>query len=242
MLAAVIILGVTHLIGGIAAFGGALLAVPLLLLLTDLTPITIVFVLTCTGVTQALLLSLRTKGSIQYRQLCALLIPAVCALPLGYWLATALPAGPVIMALALLLIASGSLHLLHYKPVPSMPHRWHAVAGFAGGIVQGAWACGGSIIVTWVKWTHEDPSHFRATLSRLWLILNGSLLVGLLTTAPITSQQLPLIIAAIPVVVIATIIGDRLAHYLPRSVFHAGTCFLIICSGVLLLLRSREIV
>ncbi len=113
-----------------------------------------------------------------------------------------------------------------------------ALALVAAGILHGMFACGGPLAV-WVAGRDlPDKSRFRATLSALWLVLNGVLVVGYLVERKITvASGRDSAMLVVPLVV-GMIVGERVHRSLSPARFRRAVFVLLGVAALVLLARS----
>ncbi len=105
----------------------------------------------------------------------------------------------------------------------------------SGGILQGVYASGGPMIVSYVSKKINDKYAFRSTLMLLWLILNTALIFNFLNTGRIHSKTLMMSGALIPTVILGIFIGDRVHKHVSESHFRIFVFAMLTISGLSLL-------
>lgn len=234
-----LVLFATHVLGGLAAFGSALLALPLLLAVgTGLTE-SVALVL-AVGLAQGAHMAWLTGRNADRRVLRRMLLLAGCGLPVGFILATRLP-GPLLQgALGVVLLAAGTSRLLEgHRTAPwSPPQRLLDGLLLLGGVIHGAFGTGGAAITVYGRYALPDKEAFRGTLSVMWIILNVPLFAALVWRSGVGGATIETALLAVPVVLLATWLGHRLAARLPPQRFADLVAVLLFAAGVLTLLRN----
>jgi len=237
------VLVVTHVVGGVAAFGSALLALPLLLLIGwDLQPAVALVVIV--GLVQALQMTLATWRGADRKALVRILVVAGIGIPIGFVVAGLLPERSLGALLGGLLIAAGASRLLERRAGREWsPPRWAMNALLlAGGVVHGAFGTGGATLTIYGRYAFRDKEAFRGTLSIMWLILNVFVLARLLLQGHAGRTVLLAALPGVPAVILATWAGERIARRLSREQFAAAVAVLLCAAGVLTACRSIDMV
>ncbi len=123
-----------------------------------------------------------------------------------------------------------------YKPRPLTPLK-STFFLILGGIVQGAYASGGPLIVYYVNRKISNKKNFRSTLSALWLILNIFLTINLIITKKINIESLKFSAALIPALLIGIVIGELLHFHISERKFRIFVLVILIIAGASLVIR-----
>jgi uncharacterized membrane protein YfcA len=115
---------------------------------------------------------------------------------------------------------------------------WSLLWTFGGGVVHGLWASGGPLVVYWAGRTFEDKRVFRATLSAVWLIMNGLLLFVHLVGGRVTSDTLATSGVLLAPVAVGLVCGEWLHRYLPERSFKILVFSVLSLSGMSIVLSS----
>ena len=154
--------------------------------------------------------------------------------PSGPWVR--LVFGLFVTALALVEL----LRLLRRAPAPvaplPRPLGWAMLA--LGGVIHGLFGSGGPMIVYVTSRHLEDRGAMRATLSALWLLLNGLLLVHFLAQGKLSPDTLRDSLLLLPSLVLGLILGDRLHHRLPERPFRWMVYLVLLLAGGALTART----
>lgn len=108
----------------------------------------------------------------------------------------------------------------------------------AGGFIQGLWVSGGPILVYWANRSLPDKRRFRATLSGMWLILNGGLLIIHLSLGTINRATLTDSLWLLPALGLGLIGGEWLHHRLPERAFRIWINVVLALAGLTVVLRG----
>lgn len=112
-------------------------------------------------------------------------------------------------------------------------------AGFTGatvgaGIMQGAVASGGPMLVYALGRLGLPKARFRATLAFVWLALNSALVASYIATGRLDRDTAPFVALLVPVVFTALAFGNWLHHRLDEAAFRKVVLALLGVAGVAL--------
>ena len=233
---ALLIILVTHFIGAVAVFGSSLLAVPPLLIVYGPESLPeVVFILIVVGLLQSMLLAARNWRRADYRMCRLMLLGSCIGLPIGMISVSILPGRAIMILLGLLTFTAG-LGGLMTKSVNPRPasRRWAGPIAAASGIIHGAFASGGTILVIYAQRALPERDSFRATLSVYWTVLNSGFVVALFLRIQPGLEQMSLTALVAVLVIIVTVLADRLARHIDRNNFQRAVSGLLVCSGLLI--------
>jgi uncharacterized membrane protein YfcA len=113
-----------------------------------------------------------------------------------------------------------------------------AVAGFTAGILSTSTGTSGPPIVIALSTKDLLPAQFRSTISTIFLIQGAVSLIGFAAVGRITSDALSVALAAIPGVVVGSIVGERGFRRLDRERFRRVVLAMLLISGVVALIAA----
>lgn len=136
--------------------------------------------------------------------------------------------GIVIMSVALLYLFADVDHI-------HIPTWVLYLCLFLGGLLHELYVSGGPLVVIFALKTIKDKNAFRATLSLMWICLNG-IMFGMHLGAGLFTPHLWLIAGvALGISIVSFIVGSFLAKKLPLPVFMRITYVLLFISGISLI-------
>lgn len=107
---------------------------------------------------------------------------------------------------------------------------------FAGGIVHGAFSCGGPFVVVYATNNIKNKSSFRATLCTLWALLNAIMIVIKSVNGEINSEVLRLSAWTMPFVIVAIFVSNIAHKKLKGDSFTTFVYIALFVSGILMAL------
>lgn len=164
------------LLQGLAGFGAALLAMPLLVLVLDVKEAVTLTLLSTLIIN--LFLSVQLKSHLDWRKILPLVVGCVPGVYLGVTLLA--KADPALIKCSLgVLITSYALYCLggrlSQKPISK---GWGYVAGFATGTINGAFSAGGPPTIIYTTLTGWKKDEIKATLSCFFLFTTSLAVIG----------------------------------------------------------------
>lgn len=237
--AGLLIIFVTHSLGSIAAFGSALLALPLLVCVTHDLPAAVT-ILAIVGGVQAYHLALFTYRDIAWRTLGGMVLVVGLAMPAGYLARQSLPEQPVLACLGVVLLLSGISGLLpadYVRRLLAAPVSAPLLL-LAGGVIHGAFATGGTTLALYARRTFTRKEQFRATLNAFWVVANTAFVGATVRQGHLGPPAVRLMLLALPAVCLANGLATRMVHRLSQERFQRLVSCLLLLAGVLTLVRA----
>lgn len=119
---------------------------------------------------------------------------------------------------------------------PSLPVSVLIIA--LAGLVHGMFVCGGPLLIVYASEVLQDKEEFRATVSAVWIVLNGIMLVRDINSGVFKGgNTLSLMWISLAVLVLALFIGNLIEHKMNKRAFMLVSYILMIISGVSLLVK-----
>lgn len=236
LLSGIVIL-VTHLIGAITAYGSSLLALPILVwLIGDLT--TSVVAILLVGTVQSYLIAAFTFRDVDWRELRRVVVWAGIGLPIGVLSMRYLPERLLLLCLAGVLVASGGAWLTPALRRTLRPSdRVLNALLFCGGIIHGAFACGGATLAIYAQYALVKKERIRGTLCMIWVILNTVVVASAIAHGRLTPRVERLSLTTLPFMLLGCWAGDRAARRMKQDRFSQLMAVVLVAAGVITVLR-----
>ncbi len=229
---------VTHFQQGITGFGCTVLALPFITLLLGL-PMAVPM-LAMIGWLVAVTIVVESRRQIVWREFAWIALLVGAGMPIGIWLASSLPVNALKLVLAAFTVVVGVQGLikqcLQAQPVQGSPRARMAASVFLplGGVLHGAFASGGPLVIIYATRAITDKTLFRVTLCLLWTVLNAILIGQWIVRGTLTLQIWKMVAFTAPFAFVGVILGSR-AHYKTNVVLFRKIVFsVLIASGVVL--------
>jgi len=232
------IVAAAYLVLGLAAFGSALIAVPLLAWrwpLAEVVPLILML-----DVLASILLGGLNLKSVAFAEIRRMLPGLVLGTALGLWLLRVLDAR---WPLALLgayvtMVGLNALRVRGAPPAPAGPGgAWPA--GVAVGVVEMLFGTAGPVVLAWLNRRLADVRQLRATVPVTIVVAASSVLVGMGLDGRLSSAVLWQRMAwLLPVALACVWLGNHLARHVPAARMRQIICALLAASGLMLVWRA----
>ncbi len=233
LVAYALIMFVAHLVQGVTGFGAMLLALPLLTFffpVKEIIPAQVVV-----NLMQPLWYAGSQRRHIQFGHFRSAITLGLMGLPLGYAIYKYVPANELKITIGAFVVLVAVWNLSGLAPRVRAPMPVYHLLNFLGGAAQGSMTLGGPFFVIYAARMLEDKSQFRAGLSLIWTVLNGILVATHIIAGNLTGAMLPLILLAVPGVILGTAAGSSLHDRIAQEPFRKLVFVLLIISGLVLL-------
>ena len=228
-----VVLLLVHVVQGVTGFGAIVLALPVL---TFFFPIKILIpALILVNAAQSLYYAIAERRHIQVVHARAIIWLSLLGMPVGYALYRYLPAEQLKLGLGGFVVLVALWNLSGIKLGTQPPRSLYHLLNFMGGLTQGALGSGGPFLVIYTARMIQDKSQFRATLSLVWAVLDFLLFVFYLSSRSLTREMAPLVLVAVPVVMVSTWLGVVLHDRIPQKPFRTLVFAILLISGLILL-------
>lgn len=229
--ALVVVIALAFAVEGALGFGATLVAVTLGAFLVPVDALLPAFV-PLNAVLSASIVA-RSRRAVDVRLLLRVVLPAMAlGMPFGMWAARSLDAELLVKVFGAFVIVIAAFELARRSlPLPS------PLLLVLGGLVHGAFGTGGPMAVVVVGREVEDKSAFRATLSALWLLLNGALLAGWFFDGKLHAESATLTSLLAIGLVAGMIVGEVLHRTVPATLFRRVVWLGLLAAGTVLLAR-----
>lgn len=225
-----------YFVRGIAGFGSALIASPLLALMLPLSVVVpLVVILDNSG---SILQAWRHRHLIVWRDLLPLLPFSLLGIVMALSLHATVRADSLKTLLGVFVVLFGIYQLLP-QPNPYLSRIWAVPAGLLGGFVGGLFGTGGPFYVIYLRLRQLEKTVFLATIAMLWVIDGGLRIAGFALGGYYDVRHLALLAAMAPTAWLGLRWGQRLHVSISPSAFARIIGMLLIASGFFLIGRQR---
>lgn len=217
----------------LTGFAGTTLAMPGLIIMLSLTEaktivVTIAFF-------SCLWMAFQNYQYINKKQCVKITGWMLVGLLLGMELYKRMPMDFLLTLFALVVIAIALKNLLVTKTI-RIPEFAAVLILLCSGLLQGMFISGGALLVIYAANVLPDKKEFRATLQPVWCILNAIIMVQNYQSGLYTPQVNKCLLLSIIPVGAAIVIGNILHDKINQKLFLKATYFLLLISGILLLI------
>jgi uncharacterized protein len=234
----------TYFIEGLIGFGGTIMALPLASAVIGLkltVPIMTIVVLIA-----SLIIAIRDFKYINKKEFSKITLLMIVGLPIGMWLFDFLPEKPlkVLLGVFMIVVAVKGLfdegrfkkEVTKEKVNNKTTNMINSIILFLGGIIHGAFTCGGPFVVIYATKNIKDKSSFRATLCALWATLNAIMITIDALNGEITGDIITISVITMIFVTIAIIISNIVHKKIKGESFTKFVYVALFISGILMMM------
>ena len=235
-----IVVFLSNIVQCVTGFAGTVLAMPFSVMLVGMD--TARPILNLLGFAASVGVAAKLRSSINKKETRLILGVCLPGMIAGWFLKNYLAGfGPFLLKLlGALVILFAAMNFVLFLTKKEMFRKKSAVGWIflvLGGIVHGMFVCGGPLIVSYASVRLRETNEFRATLSAVWIVLNGILLVTDCFIGSFGGEALLLSGLSLAVLAAALLIGNMIAAKMKRNAFLILTYALMFISGISLLLK-----
>lgn len=234
LLLALIVL-VTQLMEAVTGFGSTVMAMPFTIMLVGMETgvrllVTLTFIM-CGYI------ALRQRRYINWRVLGEMLLFVGLGMPIGMWLFANLDDRVLKWALGVftIVIAIRGLATVGRPPRKAITGPASYLlkgALFLGGIIHGAFGCGGPLIVLYASRALPEKQSFRATMCLNWTVLNAVHLIRYTVNGEWTGEIGILLLWMLPVLALSVVLGNLIVGKLSGKGFMKVVYMVLLGSGI----------
>jgi len=223
---------------GVTGFGATALALPFVILLLGLK--TAVPALCMQAWILALLIVLESRKKIVWREYAHIALLVGLGLPFGIWMRQAIDERYLKWILAgfmLVVGTQGLIKLLMGKQHSKMSRAKKLfVSSFLplGGIVHGAFASGGPLVVIYATRAFADKSLFRVTMCMMWFSMNTIMITQWLIAEGPHAPSFKVLGCCLPFTILGLYIGNKAHYRINELAFRKVVYGVLIASGAVL--------
>jgi len=237
----------SNIIQGITGFAGTILAMPFSLRLVGMD--TAVPVLNFLGLLSGIYVFAGNYRHVNKKELLRVVLVMGIALLAGIWIRGQLSSKPRVLycilgVLVLFIGIKGLFTTLREKSSetggkqPSQANKYIEWAMLiAAGLVHGMFVCGGPLLIGYLTGRLKKKEEFRATISTVWIFLNGILLITQIVSGQWNVQLIKIQALTIPFLLAGMAAGGILYKHMSQRVFMIITYILLIISAVSLFFK-----
>ncbi len=230
----ILVVFVAYLVQSLTGFGGALLSLPILILLIgfDHARILTTILSLVTGMTVAFLY----RKHINRKKLLEILLVMAVGTALGFLLDQLLEADFLITVYGIVTILLALVRFLPKRHPDRSPGRpLMLLILLMAGLMQGLFVAGGAFLMVYAMYEFPDKNEFRSTCSAVWGILNWFMLFYYAWTGAIQTQTIKLAALCLPLVLLMALLAEKIQARINQALFAKLTNGLLMATGVILL-------
>lgn len=234
-----IIILLSNIIQGITGFAGTILAMPFSLRLVGIE--TAVPVLNLLGLLSGIYVFAGNYKKVDRIELKHVVIIMGASLIAGLYIKSLLSKSPrllyIILGCIVIIIALQGLLSIKRQSKPYINNYLLAIILIAAGIVHGMYVCGGPLLISYMTRKLPEKSSFRATISTVWIFLNGMLFLSHILGGAFTPGVIKSSAISLPFFLGGMFIGAKLYSKMSQRFFVLLTYILLLIAGISLFFK-----
>lgn len=232
---ALLIIIVAYTFRGVTGFGSGLIATPLLALSFPLT--FVIPFISLLDMTASLTHIVHTRQHISWKVILRAIPFAFIGVPVGLFFLRTVDTLLLVKFLGLFIILFAIYSLISPRLKKSNSLIWPAFGGFFGSLIGTMFGTGGPFYVFYFQLQQLDKSVFRATCAAVFLIDGLIRAAGFTLSGFYTASVLFSILYALPVMLLAMVIGNHLHTNITQRTFQKAIGVFLIFSGFALIFK-----
>lgn len=236
ILAAVLIMFAAATIQGIAGFGRALIAAPLIALFIPADETVVIMIML--GFVGAMVMVIKTHRHLHLKRMIPMVAFGVLGSIAGVRILSILPVKELKIVMGAFIIVSAVILATGFRVKIKNEKIAYSAAGFLGGLTNGAISFGGPPTVLFLQNMNEEKNAFRANLSFFFLIIGLVGSVNLLINGMLSgSLAVQAGILSVPTI-LGTFFGNFLSHRFPEEIFRKIVLAILFAAGLMAIIMS----
>ncbi len=222
----------SNIIQTLTGFAGTMLAMPGAMLLIGVENAKVV--LNIMGLAASLYIGIKNWNSVNKKELGKITVLMFLGLLLGIQIYKVLQTEVLLILYGAMIVGIALKNMLFPKEVRINEVLLILILIFSG-IIHGMFISGGALLVVYAAFRFTEKAEFRATLAFVWVFLNSYLLMIQIGDGMVNSETLLLTGISLIPLAFAIYLGNLLHHRVNQKVFMKITYFLLLASGMMLL-------
>lgn len=234
-----VVIVLSNIIQGITGFAGTILAMPFSIRLVGMD--TAVPVLNLLGLLSGIYVFAGNRQKVDWKVLRHVVIIMGLSLLVGIRVKFILSGNPrllyCILGLIVVAIALQGLKTTRKESKADFNEILLTLILIAAGLVHGMYVCGGPLLISYMTRKLPEKSAFRATISTVWIFLNGMLFFSHIFTGAWTPSVIRSGAISVPFLLAGMFIGGRLYRHMSQKFFVHLTYILLLIAGISLFFK-----
>lgn len=223
----------SNIIMVITGFAGTMLAMPPSMLLIGVDEAKAI--LNVMGWLSCVWVVIRDYKYIDVKKFLKIIVIMFIGMVVGIQLFKIAPMNFLLTAYAILIILIALKKLFIQKEI-KVPQSMMIIVLLVAGLVHGMFVSGGSFLVVYAVTVLSDKNEFRATVSAVWVLLNGYLMFDHFTQGFFTPDVIRMTLICIIPLAASVVIGNKLHDKINQQTFLKLTYILLLIAGIMLII------
>jgi uncharacterized membrane protein YfcA len=230
-----LIILISNTIQGITGFAGTILAMPFCILLIGIDNSK--QILNLLGMLASIWIVARAYKNICWREFFKIIILMLLGLFIGMKVYSMYSPTILLKILGIFILFVSLMGVLQKNKTRSKSKIVLSAILLLAGIIHGIFVVGGPLVVIYATYKLKDKANFRATLSLVWIILNGLILIKGIKLGQFNREVMGLLIPSIMALGFGMALGEVLYKKMNQNLFMRITYILLFISGISILIK-----
>lgn len=220
----------------VTGFGGALLAMPVAILLVGIEDARVVLS-AISGLT-GMLVAIANRRYISIKKLFRIIAVMAVGIGLGLWLDAYGERRRLMLLYGALIIGIALMNLFWKKRARRLPQPAQLFVLLLAGVMHGLFVSGGAFLMIYAQQAFADKNEFRATSCAVWGIVNLFMLLFYWKSGALSAGSLRLTAVCAAAALLSVWLAEKLQKKLDQERFLFVTNLLLLCTGALMLING----
>lgn len=230
-----LVIFISNTIQGITGFAGTILAMPFSIMLIGIDNSK--QILNLLGILASVWIVIRSYKNICFKEFFKILFFMVIGLFIGMKLYSMYSPNILLKLLGIFILYVSIKGVLPINKKQINNKVTLSLILIIAGIIHGMFVVGGPLVVIYATYKLKDKAEFRATLSLVWIVLNGLIFIKGILAGQFNGEVITLLTPSILALGCGMILGEILYKKMNEQVFMKITYFLLIVSGFSILIK-----
>lgn len=226
---------ISNTIQGITGFAGTILAMPFSIMLIGIDNSK--QILNLLGILASIWIVARSYKNICFKEFTKILFFMVIGLFIGMKIYSMYSPNILLKILGIFILYVSIKGILPINKKPINSKIALSLILIMAGIIHGMFVVGGPLVVIYATYKLKNKAEFRATLSLVWIVLNGLIFIKGIFAGQFNGEVITLLTPSILALGCGMILGEILYKKMNQQVFMKITYFLLIVSGISILIK-----
>lgn len=233
---AIVIMFFAAVVQGVAGFGRALVAAPLIAIFTPADETVVIMIML--GVVSAVIMVAKTYRNLHIKRILPMVFFGILGSIAGVQILFVLPVKELKIVMGAFIIVSAVILATGFRIKIKNEKIAYSTAGFIGGMTNGAISFGGPPTVLFLQNQNEEKKVFRANLSFYFLVIGSVGSMNLVLNGMLTGDlAVQAGIFTLPTV-LGIFFGNFLSHKIPEEIFRKIVLAVLFAAGVMAIVMS----
>lgn len=232
-----LIIFIAYLIQSVTGYGGALLSMPIAIILIGLNDARVVInMMSCVG---GIIIACRYRRYIVKNKLIGILTVMLVGVIVSFGINDRVDNQILVLIYGLIAIANAFWGFVKKETAKAeIKKSISYLILFLAGIMQGLFSSGGAFLIIYALYAFETKEEFRATSCAVWGFINALLFLWQFKAGAVNPITIKLILLGLPVIALSIVVAELLYKRIEQKIFSIIVNIVLFISGVTLIVGN----